>query len=487
MGDLIENKQLVEQDLDEFSIRLAVQLEELRNQIKLPIFSKEHFSMGAELEVSLIDKNYQPVAANEQLMALVDNPCLTLELNKYNLELNTNPVEPSGSPFSSLEKELDYLFNLLQEKGKELGIQAVATGILQTLQKSHFDRKYMTDRPRYHALEKNLCGAKERTYKINISGVDRLMLEGEGVTVEGANTSFQVHLRVPADRFSNYFNAAQLTTPLVLALSANSPLVLGHRLWQESRIALFKQSVDFREQRDVSWRPPSRVNFGHGWIRNSAWELFAENVALYEPLLPILYEEDNSVPPKLSELCLHQGTVWPWNRAIYSGGEQGGHLRIEYRYMPSGPTLIDMMANAALAIGLTLGLEDDSDYYIARLPFQFAQYNFYRSAQNGLDANLVWPRKFKGGVHERSIVSLIEEFLPLAYKGLKRLKTNQEEIDRLWKVIEERFEKRITGASWQLQRFEHYQKKCSLEESSVGLLTDYQKNSLKGLPVVQWS
>ena len=360
-------------------------------------------------------------------------------------------------------------------------------GILPTLQKCHFERQYMTDRPRYHALERGLCNAsREKTYKINIIGQDHLVLEGEGVTVEGANTSFQVHLRVPANRFPNYFNAAQLTAPLVLAMTANSPLVLGNRLWQESRIALFKQSVDFRKYKSPNWRPPSRVTFGHGQLRSSAWELFAENVSLFEPLLPILYEDEECVPPKLPELCLHQGTVWPWNRAIYCGeGEEGGHLRIEFRYMPVGPTLIDMMANAALIVGFALGLEDDSDYYVARLPFQFAQYNFYRSAQQ--DANLIWPHKYKGGVEERSIVGLIEEFLPLAYKGLKRLQIDQTEINRLWKVVEERFDKHITGSSWQLKRFEHYKKSCSREESCIRLLADYQENVEKRIPVAQWS
>ena len=486
MGDFIKEQDFTQQDFEEFSIRLATQLAELYHQIQLPTFSQKIFSIGAELEVTLVDEQLRPIAANQKLLKLADNPCLTPELNRYNLEINLPPVKPPGTPFAELQKNLEYFLSLLRNKGSEIGVQPVPVGILPTLQKCHFGREYMTDQFRYHALEKSLCGIRGQTYKINIGGKDRLEMEGEGVTVEGANTSFQVHLQVPADRYHHYFNAAQLTAPFVLALTANSPLVLGQRLWTESRIALFKQSVDFRDHKSPNWRPPSRVTFGNGWLRNNAWELFTENVALFPPLFPILYDEDSHDPPKFPELCLHHGTVWPWNRAIYSHAD-GGHLRIEYRYIPAGPSVVDMIANAALVIGFTLGLEPEIDYYVSRLPFQFAQYNFYRSAQNGWDARLIWPYKYKGGVDERTMVDLLEEFLPYAYKGLKQLQLEDGELEYLWGIIQKRFEQRTTGAAWQLQRFEHYHKDCNRDEASVRMLADYMENIRKGLPVAQWS
>ena len=486
MGDFVTEREFSENDYEEFAIRLATQLAELHHQIQQPSFSRKIFSIGAELEVTLIDDELRPVAANEELLERAADPSLTPELNRYNLEINVPPVTPPGAPFARLEKRLEHFLSLLREKGREMGVRAVPIGILPTLQKHHFGREYMTDRFRYHALERSLCGIRGRTYKINIHGVDHLEMEGEGVTVEGANTSFQVHLRVPADRYRQYFNAAQLTTPFVLALSANSPLVLGKRLWQESRVALFKQSVDFRDHKNPNWRPPSRVAYGNGWLRNSAWELFTENVALFTPLFPVLYDEDTENPPKFPELCLHHGTVWPWNRAIYSNAD-GGHLRIEYRYIPAGPCVIDMIANAALVIGFTLGLEPEIDYYVSRLPFQFAEYNFYRSAQSGFDAQLIWPHKYKGGVDERPMIELLEEFLPYAYKGLKQLQLEPDELERLWAVIQERFDTRTTGSSWQLQRFDQYRKSCSEDEASVRLMADYVKNIQTGLPVSRWN
>jgi hypothetical protein len=292
---------------------------------------------------------------------------------------------------------------------------------------------------------------------------------------------------VPARDFAAHYNAAQLTSPLALALAANSPLIAGCRLWQESRIALFKQSIDLRERGNPDWRQPSRVSFGQGWMRNSAWELFAGNVALYEPLIPLLTEEeDSSDPPRLPELCLHHGTIWPWNRAVYSHLD-GGHMRIEFRFLPAGPTVLDMMANAALCIGWTLGLAASSmDQYVARLPFRLAEYNFYRAAQQGMDAQLVWPRKNKGGLEERPIRELIEEFLPRARQGLDMLELEAQDVDRLWQIIEERFETAQTGASWQLRTFGKYRQSMDVGEACRSMLGDYVSNMAGSEPVARW-
>jgi hypothetical protein len=341
----------------------------------------------------------------------------------------------------------------------------------------------MTDRPRYHALNKGLCNMRGKNFHIDITGADHLSLHGEGVTVEGANTSFQVHLRVAASEFARSFNAAQLTTPFTVALAANSPLIAGMRLWQESRIALFKQSIDFRPGGKPDWRPPARVCFGHGWVREGAWELFAENVAVYPPIIPALFNDPEDLDsPGLPELCLHHGTVWPWNRAVFGGD----HLRIEFRTLPAGPTVIDMLANAALSIGWASGLGDSVDHYIARLPFRFAEYNFYRAAQYGLDAKILWPRKNVGGLEERPIVDLIEEFLPRARIGLEVLGVAGSDIDRVWKVIEQRLETRRTGASWQLQEYERYRNQCSMEEACGRMLSDYVDRVMEGKPVASW-
>jgi gamma-glutamyl:cysteine ligase YbdK (ATP-grasp superfamily) len=487
MGEDVYKSAFSPAEYREFSIRIEKQLGQLREIITGENFNLRRPSIGAELEVYLVDKDYLPACVSEELLDLAQHPQLTPELNRYNLEFNLTPVDAVGQPFVAIEKELRDFLAVLQGHALSIGANVIPIGILPTLQEKHLSQSYMTDRPRYHALNRGLTKVRGKNFHIDIAGKDHLSLHGEGVTVEGANTSFQVHLRVAADDFAHVYNSAQLTTPLTLALAANSPLIAGMRLWQESRIALFKQSIDDRDRDHPHWRAPARVGFGSGWMREGAWELFAENVALYQPLIPALTDEVENPggPPRLAELCMHHGTVWPWNRAVY-GATDGGHLRIEFRALPAGPTVIDMLANAALSIGWAVGLGDSIDQYMARLPFRFAEYNFYRAAQYGLDAKILWPRKNVGGLEERPIVELIEEFLPRARTGLEQLGVDAADIDRLWKVIEQRFETRHTGAAWQLQEYERYRESCGMEEACGRMLADYVDNVMEGNPVATW-
>jgi gamma-glutamyl:cysteine ligase YbdK (ATP-grasp superfamily) len=486
MGEAIYKDEFSPAEFREFSIRLESQLQVLREVVTRDTFNRWEPTIGAELEVYLVDDQFQPAPVNEQLLDLAAHPQLTEELNRYNLEFNLSPVAAVGSPFGEIEQELRGFLDNLQMHARSIGAQVIPIGIVPTLKDEHLSLDYMTDRPRYHALNKGLTRVRKGGFHIDIAGEDHLSLHGEGVTVEGANTSFQVHLQVPANHFAMHYNSAQLTAPLTLAMAANSPLIAGCRLWQESRIALFKQSIDLRERGKPDWRQPSRVSFGQGWLRESAWELFVANVALYEPLIPLLSDVDDSGdPPRLPELCLHHGTIWPWNRPVYSH-LNGGHLRIEYRFLPAGPTVLDMLANAALCIGWSVGLGDSADQYVARLPFRFAEYNFYRAAQHGMDANLICPRKHRGGLEERPIRLLLEEFLPRAREGLDQLGLDSADVDRLWKIIEERFDTGQTGSQWQLKSFEKYRQQVDTAEACRRMLKDYVDNVQVGTPVAGW-
>jgi gamma-glutamyl:cysteine ligase YbdK (ATP-grasp superfamily) len=485
MGEAVYKKEFTEKDFQDFGLRLHQQLEQLREFIKQPQFQQRESSFGAELEMYLVDDDYNPAAINEELLARSAHPQLTPELNQYNLEFNLSPVAAAGAPFAAMENELRGILEQLQGHAREIDCNIIPIGILPTLQQAHLNQSYMTDRARYHALNRGLCGISNKRHTININGPEPLTLHGEGVTMEGANTSFQVHLRVPAESFARNHNAAQISTPMVVAMAANSPMIAGHRLWQETRIALFKQSIDFRERKHPDWRLPARVSFGQGWVRDGAWELFAENVALFPPLIPILFEASEQEPMRLPELGLHHGTVWPWNRAVYDH-HGGGHLRIEFRALPAGPTIVDMMANAALSIGLTVGLAGKVDELIARLPFKFAEYNFYRAAQYGLDAQLIWPKRLGGGFEERPITELIEEWLPLAETGLASLGVDTRDSAPLWRVVQHRLETRRTGANWQLRQFAHYRQEHAVNKACSLMLADYARNVMDGAPVANW-
>ena len=212
---------------------------------------------------------------------------------------------------------------------------------------------------------------------------------------------------------------------------------------------------------------------------------------IYPPLLPVCAEQQThdhpgaGAAPALSELRLHQSTVWLWNRPIYDD-VGGGHLRIEMRALPAGPTAVDMVANAAFLIGLAEGIRPQLEELLPALPFQKAEYNFYRAAQHGLDAKLLWPEPGQSGYREQGIDGIVERMLPVAREGLDSIGVGAAESERYLGVIEQRLRQRQTGASWQLRKLEHLQRKLPLYEAQHELLEVFMEHSAANLPVAQW-
>jgi gamma-glutamyl:cysteine ligase YbdK (ATP-grasp superfamily) len=328
---------------------------------------------------------------------------------------------------------------------------------------------------------------------IKINGSDAIRLEQGDVTLEGACTSFQIHYRVDPSRFCLLWNSIQLVTPLVLGVSANSPLLLGHRLWHETRVPLFKQSIDGRDTSSSEWQEPGRVSFGHGWLQSDPVGLFREMVNLYRPLIPVCSNEEpiatvkNGGTPKLEELCLHDGTVWSWNRPIYDP-EIDPHLRIEMRALPAGPTPIDMVANAALFIGLAEGLAEDLAPLLSALPFSYAEYNFYRAAQFGINASVIWPSSNQNSLKERPLIDVIKELLPVAERGLISIGVTADEAKHMLGIIEGRLNTQCNGAVWQLNQYSQLiSKNLGQHEACKALVTAYRDRAMANQPVAQWS
>ncbi|MGD9851614.1 MAG: glutamate--cysteine ligase [Nitrospirales bacterium] len=492
MGLQITREHFDDDHYRQFGERLTHSLAALNELLHRPGFGEGAQSIGAEMELSIIDEKGQALPINRAVLNQCVNEQLQLELDRFNLEYNLVPVALAGNPFFNLQKQLEKALALLERSANCLGGRIVPIGILPTLRINELDSSVMSDLPRYRALSAGLRRLKRGPFIIHIDGAEPLSVTCQDVTLEGAATSFQVHLRVDPNTFANVYNAAQLATSVVLALSVNSPTFLGQRLWDETRVALFKQAIDSRKTDEHDWQPPARVSFGFGWVRKGAYELFAEAVGLFPPLLPVVGNEDpwdclaKGYLPKLEELRLHQGTVWRWNRAIYDANDHG-HIRIELRALPSGPTPIDMVASAAFLIGLTLGLSRKIETLLPHFPFDYAHRNFYRAAQYGVDATLLWPTSGVGGPKEMSVCALAEELLPIAQEGLCEAGVNQQEIDRLFQVIRRRIQTRMTGARWQLMILEQLDKKMDRSAALSEMLERYLTHSHTGVPVAEWS
>tara|TARA_R110002110_G_scaffold91264_2_gene237439 strand:- start:57412 stop:58893 length:1482 start_codon:yes stop_codon:yes gene_type:complete len=474
-----------------FSARLEDNLAVLGELLSQPSFGQGEGSLGAELEVYVVDERGRPLYLNQELQSASNDPQLTLELNRYNLEYNLSPRLLRDQAFAATENEIVSKLSHLRELAARHGGRILPIGILPTLRETDFGPHCITDKRRYHALVSQLIERRGGDFSIDINGDNPLRLEMQDITLEGANTSFQVHYRVDPAEFADTYNAIQLVTPLVLALAANSPMLFGHSLWHETRIPLFKQSIDTRMTDRYHWREPARVNFGQGWVRRDALELFTEVVRIYPPLLPLCANQAAADElaqgnvPALAELRLHQSTVWLWNRPVYDDAD-GGMLRIEMRALPAGPTPVDMVANAALVIGLAEGLKGQINALLPALPFGMAEYNFYRAAQHGLDARLVWPSLEQAGYRESAITDIIADLLPLAAQGLTQIGVDTAESARYLGVIEQRLQRRQTGAIWQQNRFRALCDTQTKDQALHQLVEDYYRYSLQNLPVADW-
>lgn len=490
MGLEIERDVFTDADYAAFDVRLRACLEALKQIAARPGFGEGPLSLGAEVELDLVDEYECPSPRNQEVLSGIGDPRVTLELDRFNLEINTTPVRLAGAPWSATAAELGHAMSVLERAAQRHGAHVVQIGILPSLSAGDLAPHALTDSPRFRALSAGVRRLRRTPFPIRIEGMDRLELVWDDVTLEGANTSLQIHLRIPPSRFAAVYNAAQIATAPALAIAGNSPLFLGKRLWDETRIALFRQSVDDRPlAQPDDWRP-SRVSFGHGWVRGGAPELFAESVALHEPLLPIVGPEDPMAciraggVPSLAELRLHTGTVWRWNRAVYDAAD-GGHFRIEMRALPSGPTVVDMMANGAFLVGLTLALAPDIDRWLTALTFGHARRNFYEAARCGLAAELLWPTP-ESRIRPIDARALVELTLPLARRGLVAEGVSPDEADRHLDVIARRVETGQTGAVWQRQVFEDATRSLYVFEAGRAVTRAYRLASTSEIPVHEW-
>ncbi len=491
MGIAIDKDQFTPEEFRRFSHRLNDCLDALKKLLEDPGFGGNIQSWGAELELYLVDSDGKPVDCNQEIISAANNPLLTPELNRYNLEYNSEPVENSSSPLTELQRQLEAGLETVDSIASKFSARQCSIGILPTLGKDDFGTARMTDIPRYRALTNQLKRVGPGEFRIHINGEPPFQCSANDVTFEGANTSFQLHYRVSAQKFVDLYNGLLLATPVVMGISGNSPTLFGHRLWHETRIPLFKHSIDYR-QTHTQWRQPSRVSFGHGFLRRSAFELFAETVALHLPLLPVSTDEDYAgqlkagETPKLDELRLHQNSVWSWLRPVYDYHE-GGHLRLELRALPAGPTTADMLANAAFYIGLGEGIAANIEDFLPGMTFNYAKYNFYRASQFGPDALLVWPRPSRHCLEEHNCTGLARELLPLARDGLELTGMDRQDIDCYLGIIEERIETCQTGSTWQLAQLEKLSGKWPAPTSALSeMFASYMEQQSGGRPVAQW-
>ncbi|PPK64844.1 hypothetical protein V5P93_006247 [Actinokineospora auranticolor] len=448
---------------------LSACVDEVREVLRTPGFGDGAPTIGAEFEMFLADASGRPRPVNLDVVATAADRRVVVEGSRHLVEANLTPIALAGSPFTALATELAECTGILRAAAAEHGALVTAIGTLPTLTAADLPADSLTALPRYGALDRAIMGLRGTPVRIDVDGVDPLRFNWDSIAIMGATCSWQLHLAVPPADFARFYNAAQLAIGPALAVSGNSPLPLGHRLWVESRIPLWEQAADDRAA-------VRRGDFGTGWLVGGAEDLFAELVRDHPPLLADLAPEPDPTPfPALRALRLHQSTVWRWNRPVY---DPAGNVRVELRALPSGPTPVDMCANAAFLLGLINWVADELPDLATTAPFEPVRTTFYRAARSGLGSELHWP----GAHRDTPAPDLVRRLVPLAAEGLRRRGVT--DADPLLAVVEDRATSGRTGAAWQIGAFATAP--GSRPAALAHTLARYRELAAGGEPVHTW-
>jgi len=472
-----------------FTKQLLTDLRALEFMLNNNIIESDIRRIGAEQEVFLVENNWSPAMLGDTIIKLTNDLHYTSELGKFNLEMNLDPHIFENDCLSQMEVQLNKLIKKLNQIAGKHDAKVLLTGILPTLRKSHIDVKNMTPNPRYKELDlamQQLRGGKPINFRIH--GLEELHIQHESIMVEACNTSFQVHFQVSPSNFAHWYNIAQTAAAPILAAAVNSPLLFGKTLWNETRIALFQQAVDTHVPGVHHRHIPSRVRFGDKWIENSVTEIFQEDVARYPMLLEQKFDEDPfekikaGEAPNLQALQLHNGTVYRWNRACYGISSGRPHLRIENRVLPSGPSVVDEIANATFWFGVMKGMAEKYSDISKVMAFDDVRSNFNSATRLGLNAQFLWTDK---KMHPADQL-ILNDLLPLANQGLQDARIDSKDIDKYLGIIEKRVGNRQTGAQWILNSYSKLKNKGTQTEQLTAITAAIYKNQQTNDPVHSW-
>ena len=488
MGRDIQAIKISGEDRRIYGDKLRRSLDVLTRMLRERMFEDGPSQVGLEIELDLVGGQMAPSMRSAQVLDALTDPAWGTELGQFNLEINVPPRQLTGDALAELEQQVRASLNAADQKARGAGSRLVMIGILPTLGEQHMSESVLSTDTRYRVLNEQILAARGEDMRIQIDGAEQLLTHADSITPEAACTSVQLHLQVSPDAFASYWNAAQAIAGVQVALAANSPFLFGQQLWHETRIILFEQATDTRPEQLKRQGVRPRVWFGERWI-TSVLDLFEENVEFFPALLPICDDEDplaaleRGAIPQLGEMSLHNGTVYRWNRPVYAAVNGRPHLRVENRVLPAGPSVADVLANAAFYYGLVRALAEAPNPISTQLPFATAARNLREAARYGMDARLVWP-----GLAPMPAAELVRRhLLPLARAGLRGWDVSQASADRLLGIIEQRCRTGQTGAAWQIDTVAAFTRHGADREQALSLMTArYVEHMHTNEPVHTW-
>src|SRR3954464_9795327 len=489
MGDEVADTTFSRENRQRYRDKVKLCLDVFERMLAESRFDPDRRSIGLEIELNLTEETADPALANQHVLELIADDDFQTELAQFNIEINIPPRKLEGKVFSELEATVRRDLNHAEEQAQQAHARMMIIGILPTLTEDLLNGSALSANPRYKLLNEQIFAARGEDLSINITGVERLAILADTIAPEAACTSVQLHQLVDPSRFGAHWNAAQAIAGVQLAVGANSPFFFGRELWRETRIALFEQTTDTRPEELKAQGVRPRVWFGERWI-TSIFDLFEENVRYFPSLLPVCDAEDpveilaRGDIPQLAELKLHNGTIYRWNRPVYDVVRGRPHVRVENRVLPSGPTVVDVLANAAFYYGLVRTLADEDRPIWSQMTFSAAEENFHAGARDGIDARVYWP-----GLGEVPAVELVlRRLLPMAYRGLDRWGIDPADRDRLLGIIERRCVTHRNGATWQAAEFHRLYEEQQLHRAHPlrEMTLRYREHMHSNVPVHDW-
>ena len=489
MGKDVEQTEFTRADRQRFRQKVRQCLDVFARMLAESKFESARPMAGMEVELNLVDADGQPSMRNAEVLDAIADPAFVPELGRFNIEINVPPQRLDPTGLTAFEKKVRDDLNAAEAKAAGVGAHIAMVGILPTLRREHTSAASLSENPRYRMLDQQVFAARGEDLHISIAGAERLAAQAESIAPEAACTSVQFHLQVTPDDFARFWNASQVIAGAQVAVGANAPYLFEKQLWAETRIALFEQATDTRPDELKAQGVRPRVWFGDRWI-TSIFDLFEENVQYFPALLPMCSDEDPAEVlargdvPALSELRLHNGTIYRWNRPIYDVVRGRPHLRVENRVLPAGPSVIDVMANGAFYFGLVRALADQDRPVWTQMSFAAAEDNFHAAARNGIDCRVYWP-----GVGEVPLTELVlRRLLPLAHTGLDAWGVAADDRDRLLGVIEQRCLTGRNGATWQVATVRALEESTSMSRAQAlaEMTRRYLELMHENAPVHSW-
>src|SRR6266545_112231 len=444
MGEEVERVEFTRADRARYREQVHRNLDAFARMLRESRFDVDRPLTGVEIELNLVDENSDPAMKNAEVLAAISDDAFQTELGQFNVEINVPPAEIGGNGLDRMETRIRDSLNAAEEKAAKTGSHMLVVGILPTLFTEHMSMEALSANPRYALLNDQIFAARGEDIQIAIDGVERLAVTADTIAPEAACTSTQLHIQVSPESFSQYWNAAQAIAGVQLAVGANSPFLFGKELMRETRIALLPVVSD-------------------------------------EDAIAVL---DRGDTPRLSELRLHNGTIYRWNRPVYDVVRDRPHLRVENRVLPAGPTVVDTCANGAFYFGLVRALAEDERPIWSQMSFSAAEENFHAGARNGIDADVFWPGV--GTVPATELV--LRRLLQIASRGLDAWGVAPQTRDRLLGIVEQRCLTHRNGAQWQADVFHQLYTKGSLgrRQALRQMLDRYRSNMHANTPVHEW-